>query len=78
MRFIAAVLGVASLFLVATASLLAQNASFAVTLVPPTHGTLRLTPPLPADGRYPAGTVVTLSTMADAGYALDSAWYSVP
>jgi acetyl esterase/lipase len=66
------------LFLVASASLIAQNASFAVTLVPPAHGTLRLTPTLPADGRYPAGTVVTLTTTPDAGYALDSAWYSVP
>jgi acetyl esterase/lipase len=68
----------AGLFLVATTSLMAQNASFTVTLVPPTHGTLLLTPPLPADGRYTAGTVVTLTTTADAGYALDSAWYSVP
>lgn len=58
-------------------SLVAQSTSFAVTLVPPTHGTVRLTPPLPAAGRYLAGTVVTVTTTPDAGYALDSAWYSV-
>jgi len=78
MRHIAIVLAVIDVFLAGTASLMAQSTSFAVTLVPPTHGTLRLTPPLPADGRYPAGTVVTLTTTPDAGYVLDSAWYSVP
>ena len=78
MRLIARVLVVTGLSLVATASSSAQSTSFTVTLVPPTHGTLRLTPPLPADGRYPAGTVVTLTTTPDAGYVLDSAWYSVP
>jgi len=39
---------------------------------------VQLTPPLPADGKYPAGTVVTVATTPDAGYVLDSAWYSVP
>jgi acetyl esterase/lipase len=52
--------------------------SFTVTLVPPVHGKVQLTPPLPADGKYPAGTVVTVAATPDAGYALDSAWYSVP
>lgn len=52
--------------------------TFAVTLVPPMHGRVSLTPALPADGRYAAGTVVTVTTTPDDGYALDSAWYSVP
>src|SRR5262245_9452573 len=56
----------------------AQDKSFTVTLVPPVHGKVQLTPPLPADGKYPAGTVVTVAATPDAGYALDSAWYSVP
>ena len=56
----------------------AQTASFTVTVDPPVHGKVALTPPLPADGKYPAGTVVTLTATPDAGYALDSAWYSVP
>jgi acetyl esterase/lipase len=51
---------------------------YTVTLVPPAHGKVQLTPPLPADGKYPKGTVVTVTTTPDPGYALDSAWYSVP
>src|SRR5687768_1538907 len=62
----------------ATASTDAQSASFTVTVVPPVHGTLQLVPALPPDGKYPAGTVVTVKTTPDRGYALDSAWYSVP
>jgi acetyl esterase/lipase len=45
--------------------------------VPPVHGKVQLTPPLPADGKYPAGTVVTVAATPDPGYVLDSAWYSV-
>jgi acetyl esterase/lipase len=67
------------LCLAATRSLCAQDkSSFTVTLVPPAHGKVQLTPALPADGKYPAGTVVTVTTTPDAGYVLDSAWYSVP
>src|SRR5687767_477689 len=56
----------------------AQTGPFTVTVVPPVHGKLQLSPALPADGKYPAGTVVTVTTTPDPGYALDSAWYSVP
>ncbi|MEO7273763.1 MAG: alpha/beta hydrolase [Vicinamibacterales bacterium] len=69
---------IASLSVASAASLGAQDkTSFTVTLVPPVHGKVQLTPALPADGKYPAGTVVTVTTTPDAGYALDSAWYSV-
>lgn len=54
------------------------NGPFMVTLVPPVHGKVTLTPALPGDGRYAKGTVVTVTATPDAGYALDSAWYSVP
>jgi acetyl esterase len=77
-KLIARALVMVGLSVVATASLGGQSTFFTVTVVPPTHGTVRLTPPLPADGRYPAGTVVTVTTTPDAGYVLDSAWYSVP
>lgn len=77
MKRLASTVVLMALSLAAHTALVAQSTSFAVTLVPPTHGTVRLTPALPADGRYPAGTVVTVSTTPDAGYALDSAWYSV-
>ena len=72
----ALILSIAALSLAASSS--AQSGPFTVTIVPPVHGTLRLAPALPADGKYPAGTVVTVTTTPDAGYALDSAWYSVP
>jgi acetyl esterase len=55
-----------------------MTASFTVTVVPPVHGTVQLVPALPPDGKYPAGTVVTVKTTPDRGYVLDSAWYSVP
>ena len=60
------------------ASAQAQSASFTVTVVPPVHGTVQLVPALPPDGKYPAGTVVTVKSTPDRGYVLDSAWYSVP
>src|SRR3954470_15828910 len=70
---------VASVSAASVAPLRAQDKpSFTVTLVPPVHGKVQLTPPLPADGKYPAGTVVTVMATPDPGYALDSAWYSVP
>ena len=69
---------VVSSLLLCTARLLGQANTFVVTLDPPVHGKVQLNPPLPADGKYPAGTVVTVTSTPDAGYALDSAWYSVP
>ena len=79
MNAVANALIVTGLSLAVAASLAAQDkSSFTVTLVPPIHGKVQLTPPLPADGKYPAGTVVTVATTPDAGYVLDSAWYSVP
>ena len=67
------------LLLSALAALPAMAAdSFTVTLDPPVHGKFELTPALPADGKYPAGTVVTVSTQPDAGYTLDAGYYSVP
>jgi acetyl esterase/lipase len=72
----AAVVAVA--LLCAASHLRAQATSFTVTLDAPTHGTVQLTPPLPADGKYVAGTIVTVAATPDAGYAIDSVWYSVP
>src|SRR5690242_12281614 len=51
-----------------------QTGPFTVTVVPPVHGTLQLTPPLPADGKYAKGTVVTLKASPEKGYAIDSVW----
>jgi acetyl esterase len=65
---------IATLF---AAGLLVQTNSFTVTIDPPVHGKLQVSPPLPDDGKYPAGTVIRLTTTPEAGYVLDSAWYSV-
>src|SRR6476646_5475262 len=78
MKFFAKTFWLTGMCVAATALLGAQDKSFTVTLVPPVHGKVQLAPPLPADGKYPAGTVVTFSATPYSGYALDSAWYSVP
>src|SRR5439155_24124980 len=78
MKLVTRTFFLAALTLAPAAPLSAQAGPFIVTLVPPVHGKVQLSPALPADGKYPAGTVVTISTTPDPGYALDSAWYSVP
>ena len=72
------VFALVSFTLAATGSLSAQDGSFTVTLVPPVHGKVQVTPSLPADGKYPAGTVITVTATPDPGYAVDSVWYSIP
>jgi acetyl esterase/lipase len=52
--------------------------SFAVTLDPAVHGQYQVNPSLPADGKFPAGTVVTVTTQPDAGYTFDAGYYSTP
>jgi acetyl esterase len=68
-------LAIVALLLAAAGSLCAQDSSFTVTLAPPLHGKVQLTPPLPADGKYPAGTVITLTATPDPGYVVDSTYY---
>ena len=78
MNTITRTLALATLVLAHAAPLQAQAGAFAVTVVPPIHGKVQLSPALPADGKYPAGTVVTVTATPDSGYAVDSVWYSVP
>ena len=52
--------------------------SFTVVIDEPINGKLSLNPSLPSGGKYPAGTAVTVTTTPDAGYTLDSGYYSVP
>jgi acetyl esterase/lipase len=42
----------------------------------PENGTIKLDPALPADGKYPAGTVVTVTAKPDEGYVLDAVYFS--
>jgi acetyl esterase/lipase len=52
--------------------------TFSVTLDPPLHGKFQISPALPTNGRFPAGTVVTVTTRADPGFTFDSGYYSAP
>lgn len=49
-----------------------------VTLDPVAHGKYSISPSLPADSKVPAGTVVTVTSRPDPGYAFDSGYYSTP
>jgi acetyl esterase len=72
-------LGVVALAaLTGSGSINAQTGSFTVTLDKPVNGTVQLTPAMPADGKYPAGTVVTIKATPDAGFVLDAVYYAVP
>lgn len=61
-----------------SATFSARAESFTVMLDAPAHGKLTVAPPVPADGKYEAGTVVTVTTQPEAGYVLDSGYFSVP
>jgi acetyl esterase len=52
--------------------------SFNVAVDKAVNGTFRLDPALPPDGKYPAGTMVTVTAIPDAGFVLDAGYFSVP
>jgi acetyl esterase/lipase len=70
--------GLGLLLILGAVVLGAQRNSFTVTLDPAVNGAFQLQPPLPADGKYPAGTVVTVTATPASGYAVDSMYYAVP
>jgi acetyl esterase/lipase len=51
---------------------------FTVTLERPLNGTVTIEPPLPADGKVAAETVLTVNASPTDGYAFDSGYYSAP
>ena len=55
-----------------------QSKTFTIKVDVPVNGTIKLNPALPADGKYAEGTVITISTTPDAGYAFDAGYYSAP
>jgi acetyl esterase len=52
--------------------------NFKVIIDQPVNGTVVLDPQLPADGLYPAGTIVTVTATPAAGFVLDAGYFSVP
>jgi acetyl esterase/lipase len=55
-----------------------QAQSFTISVDRPVNGSFQLNPPLPADGKYPSGTVITITASPDAGYVLDAGYFSIP
>ena len=52
--------------------------SFKVIVDEAKNGSFTLSPQLPADGTYPHGTVVTVTTKPADGYVLDAGYFSAP
>jgi acetyl esterase len=57
-----------------TGSMIAQSVN--VIVDKPVNGTVTLDPALPSDGKYPEGTIVTVTAKPDVGYVLDAVYYS--
>lgn len=55
-----------------------QTTSFTVILDAPVNGTVKVEPALPADGKYPEGTVISVTATPDPGFILDAGYYSAP
>ena len=56
----------------AAAQIKAPAKNFTVTIVSPAHGSMVIKPPVPADGKVPAGTVLSVKISPERGYAIDS------
>ncbi len=54
-----------------------QDTAYTVIVDEPANGTITLNPALPEDGKYPEGTVVTVTAKPNQGYGLDAGYYSV-
>jgi acetyl esterase/lipase len=48
---------------------------FTVKVDAPSNGKIEITPPIPADGKVPAGTVLKIKAVPARGFALDSGYY---
>jgi acetyl esterase len=55
-----------------------QKAFFTVQVDVPENGRLSLNPALETEGKVAAGTVITVTTTPDAGYAFDGGYYAAP
>jgi len=51
---------------------------YTVTMDQAEHGSVHVSPALPANGKVAAGTVLTLTATPESGFALDALFYSVP
>jgi acetyl esterase len=53
----------------------AQDGKFTVSIEKPVNGSINVNPPLPADGKVAAGTVITITAKPADNYAVDSCYY---
>lgn len=75
--------GVSTVLMLGNACLTLAHATpavtnFTVTIESPAHGTMFIRPPVPADGKVPAGTVLSVKISPDLGYAIDSGYCTGP
>src|SRR3974377_2334430 len=79
---LAAVLASATSFIAVPPRAAAQDEAakktFTVTVDKVENGSITIEPPLPEDGKVPAGSVFTIKASPATGYALDSGYYSAP
>jgi len=61
-------------YLAGAGTLIAQTINTIVDK--PVNGTIKVDPALPADGKYSAGTIVTVTAKPDEGYVLDAVYFS--
>ncbi len=57
---------------------MAYSQSFTIKVDQPLNGTIKVEPALPADGKYAAGTLLTITATPSKGFVLDAAYYSAP
>jgi acetyl esterase len=60
----------------AMAQTTASNKFFNVTIAKPIDGSIAVDPPVPADGKVAAGTILNVTATPAEGYALDSGFYT--
>ncbi|HTR00681.1 MAG TPA: alpha/beta hydrolase [Candidatus Acidoferrum sp.] len=56
----------------------AETKTVTIKVEKPAHGSVSLAPPLPDNGQVAAGTVIHVKATAEAGYALDTVWQTLP
>jgi len=76
-RFLS-LLVILSIPVVIAAAVTPQGETFAVKIDNPENGKIELNPTIGADGRVAAGTVITVTTTPDPGYAFDSGYDATP
>src|SRR5690242_17509548 len=54
-----------------------SSEKFTVTSVAAENGSYSIDPEIPADGKVPAGTVLTVKAKPSSGYSLDAVYYTV-